>query len=159
MGIRTLKMKYDLFDNGDGAVDLEVGGGAIIMEERCILAPRRRRRQEGDEDEEPGPEDNSDDSLSERCTRTASKPRLSTGLALAPLSLSPLFSAVSTDGDDATASVVASSQTAASILYGKKGLDLCVFLSVLLAVSATHERVDAANLHLFPREQSYVLRV
>ncbi|CBZ51235.1 hypothetical protein NCLIV_043020 [Neospora caninum Liverpool] len=43
MGIRDFEMQYNMFENGDGTVDLEVGGGAIIMEERCILAPRGER--------------------------------------------------------------------------------------------------------------------
>nr|PIM01509.1 hypothetical protein TGCOUG_392980 [Toxoplasma gondii COUG] len=40
MGIRDFEMQYHVLANGDGTVDLKVGGGAIIMEERCILAPR-----------------------------------------------------------------------------------------------------------------------
>ncbi|PFH31994.1 hypothetical protein BESB_019350 [Besnoitia besnoiti] len=40
MGVRDFEMQYNVFENGDGTINLEVGGGAIIMEERCILAPR-----------------------------------------------------------------------------------------------------------------------
>ncbi|KEP60384.1 UNVERIFIED_CONTAM: hypothetical protein HHA_291180 [Hammondia hammondi] len=53
MGIRDFEMQYRVLANGDGTVDLQVGGGAIIMEERCILAPRGHG---GDSDPRGSPE-------------------------------------------------------------------------------------------------------